>query len=111
MHGYLVTLTGKDYENIGTRQQCRRQQKIKEQFLGFASPLCATGLQLISIQPQTTNNNTVNLQLMPAQCSDMDKDSPCVHNIAYLMLRYGVSMEFYHELSMIADGLPKSYKV
>ena len=41
---------------------------------------------------------------MPAQCSDMDKDSPCVQDITYLMLRYGVSMEFYHELSMIADA-------
>ena len=65
------------------------------------------------MQLQTSCGNTVDLQLMIAdmkQC-ETEKDSDDVPNVAYLLLKYGVSIEFYHELTMVFDNLPRSYKV
>jgi len=39
------------------------------------------------------------------------KDDDMIPNVAYLLLKYGASIEFYHELTMVFDNLPKSYKV
>lgn len=106
--------TGKDYEMIGSRQQCRRRELIKEKIINFAAPLQTSGLQVVSVQLQTHSKKLVHLQLVPGekpQLSNMDQNSELIPNIAYLLLRYGVSMECYHELSMVVDGLPKSYKV
>lgn len=51
---------------------------------------------------------------MPAEVkrqSDLEEDCYYVPQVAYLLLKYGVSIDFYHELSMVFDALPKSYKV
>lgn len=78
----------------------------------FTSPLTTVGLNVSSIQLQTTSNNVVNLQLIPKKRAESDHgNDDYVPNIAYLLMRYGVSMEFYHELSMVVDDLPRSHKV
>lgn len=67
---------------------------------------------MISLQLKTSSGNAVNLQLTPAdmrQC-ETEKDDG-IPNVAYLLLKYGASIEFYHELTMIFDNLPRSYKV
>ena len=34
-----------------------------------------------------------------------------IKQVQYLLMKHGVSTEFYHELSMIFPELPRSYKV
>ena len=109
----LLIYIGADYEKVGPKQQCRRRNEIKEHIFGLTSSYSTIGLQVISVQLETSCGNAVNLQLMPAadvrQC-ETEKDDE-IPNVAYLLLKYGVSIEFYHELTMIFDNLPRSYKV
>ena len=65
------------------------------------------------MQLQTSCGNTVNLQLMPddMKLCETKKDDGVIPNVAYLLLKHGASIEFYHELTMVFDNLPKSYKV
>ena len=39
------------------------------------------------------------------------KEGLHIPEICYLLLKYGVSLKFYHELAMECKELPRSYKV
>ena len=64
----------------------------------------------------TGSHETVNLHIEPAgnqpPVSEENKeDKENIPQISQLMLQYGVSYQFYHELSSIIKELPRSYKV
>ena len=41
----------------------------------------------------------------------MNTSDDITTNIAYLQLKYGLSKECYHELTMLSEDLPRSYRV
>jgi len=110
----MYTLSGSNYEKIEKRQRDRHLKIIREQLLKFSAPLLATGLQLVSIELKTTSGRHFILELTPKPrvCSTrLSQDNKFVPNVAYLLLKYGVSFEFYHELTMLFKNLPRSYRV
>lgn len=61
-----------------------------------------------------TNNTSLDLRVAPPEIAEQDEEPDEENNIpeiCYLLLKYGVSMKFYHELSMECSELPRSYKV
>ena len=53
----------------------------------------------------------------PSPCSSSQSSSSCnphskeVHQVLYLLDRFAISDQFYHELAMINPSLPRSYQV
>lgn len=76
------------------------------------------GLAVDSVQIRDMNtDNSFSMGILPASDtglhSAMDEQNEEQHipQICYLLLKYGVSMQFYHEFSMECDGAPRSYLV
>ena len=45
-------------------------------------------------------------------CPDSEELDPhMTEKILYILMKYNISLQGYHELSMIVDGLPRSSKV
>ena len=45
-------------------------------------------------------------------CPDSEELDPhMTEKILYILMKYNISLQGYHELSMIVDGLPRSNKV
>lgn len=40
-----------------------------------------------------------------------EMDTHLTERILYVLMKYNISMQCYHDLSMILDDLPRSYKV
>ena len=62
------------------------------------------------------DNSSFNITLAPPtgiEIASEEDEEPGTHipEICYLLLKYGVSMKFYHELSMECTELPRSHKV
>ena len=68
-----------------------------------------TGLQLETIQAK----EKMNIKLSDKAAGTDETNDPDKHipSIALLQLKYGLSKECYHELTMLSKDLPRSYKV
>jgi len=104
---------GRDYEELKPRQRSRRRWQIGRAVRGFTSPLIDIGLKVIGLKFQTSYGNILPIQLGRKIRSINQRDEnmdAIIPNVAHLLLRYGVSVECYHEITKIIGG-PKSYKV
>jgi len=113
---YLYTyISGSDFEKIKKRQKDRRLKIIRTQLAKFSAPLLETGLQVVSVELRTTGGQHVNLQLTPRYKKRIFnknvQDNTLIPNVSYLLLKYGVSYEFYHEIAMLFKNLPRTYRV
>lgn len=111
----MCDFIGKKYEEVGSRQQQRNRVKISNSLKDHCQDLPNSGLELASIQLRTTGSqDTIQIDIVqPAKegkkvSKELDDKIPQISN---LMLQYGISYEFYHELSSIAKELPRTYKV
>ena len=83
-------------------------------YKSMSDPLFSIGLMVESVKLRDVTNNTwLNLRVAPPEITEQDEVDEGTHipEICYLLLNYGVSMKFYHELSMECSELPRSYKV
>lgn len=81
----------------------------------------AFGLELESLKVKETGTgkfHEINVESKrdkprenPASQTDSDADMSRVEKILYLLDKFCVSDEFYHELSMIENGVPRSYLI
>ena len=106
---------GKSHEQLGKRQQRRRKAEIKKALTTACAGLSNIGLSLTSVQLKTNSNEKLHLHIEPLQditntdTSKTDKEQ--IQQIMYLMLKHGVSFNFYHELCSIFKDLSRAYKV
>lgn len=85
-----------------------KKAKISDSLKDFCQDLPHSGLELVSIQLRTTgSHDTVDIQIMqPEQHKEVSKGTEeNVPHIAQLMLQFGISYQFYHELSCIVKEL------
>jgi len=104
----MFCIQGNRYEDVGTRQKQRRHSQIKddvETILG--PPLAAIGLYVKSLKLSTEEQDPV----IVVDEENIDMEHHHIATLTYYILRHGVSMEFYHEMSMLFKDLPRSYKV
>ena len=107
---------GKSYDLLGKRQQRRRKLQIKENICNIANGISYTGLTIKSIQLETESHMPVDVQINLWQSQTVkndDDDSPdeYIPDILYLMLKHGVSLNFYQELCARFKDLPRTHKV
>ena len=72
------------------------------------------GLTLEKVVLKSTNDSEVEINYSsPSRSNDeiSVSQSECIDETLYLLEKFGVSDEFYHELSMLHPQLPRSYKV
>ena len=71
------------------------------------------GLTIKSVQLETDSHKQVNIQMIPPTQSENsgDDNDEYIPDILHLMLKHGVSLNFYHELCTRFGDLPRAYKV
>ena len=103
---------GKPFEELGERQQRRQKAKIRDALNTTCSELNNIGLSLKSAELETTSQEKIHLQIATEEDLENNKcHSDQIKDIAYLMLKHGVSNTFYHELCARFKDLPRAYKV
>ena len=74
----------------------------------------------MSVTLKAEDNHKINLEYMHVSPEEKENRSTVdvdgifdkrTESILYLLMKYGVSMEFYHELSMMFKNMPRSYQV
>jgi len=112
---YICYISGRYFDKIKKGQKDRRLKIIRKQLINFSAPLLVTGLQVVSVELRTAGGHHINLQLIPRSKKRIFntniQDNSYIPNVAYLLLKYGVSYEFYHELTMLFKNLPRTYRV
>ena len=110
-------IPGKDYQDLGDRQKQRRKQQIKKAVNSSLNSFKEIGLAPVSLELRSTDRSddeSFTIMLDGSKCtknSHNDQHHDAIPSLAYLLLKYGVSQKFYHELSMSIPELPRSYKV
>jgi len=109
-------ILGKDYQDLGDRQKQRRKQQIKKAVNSSLNSFQEIGLAPVSLALRSTDSSDEPFTIMldGSKCtkdSHNDQHHDVIPSLAYLLLKYGVSQKFYHELSMSIPELPRSYKV
>ena len=108
--------SGKSYDEVGERQKRRKLMAIKEASKKALWFLDSFNLDLLSIvlKPRSSND-TINLMLSSSFRNDCTLVPSNLHKkvdeILFLLDSYGISDEFYHELSMVHPSLPRSYLI
>ena len=100
--------TGQEYSVLSSRQQRRKLSQLKtavEKELWFMESF---GLDLQSISVKTSQGKVIEIP-MESTTTDVNDDS--VRQTLHLLERFGVSDDFYHELSMANSSLPRSHLV
>ena len=111
--------TSKKVDEVSPRQKRRKLNQFRsfaEKALWFAESF---GLTPQSLTLSTESDEQYTLQLGESRSSISTKDTPSdsaistasIHETLYLLEKFGVSDEFYHELSMHYPSLARSYKV
>ena len=107
---------------ISARQRQHKLTRLKQaagKALWFVNSF---GLQLQPLELEDTSGVQVSLSFAQSSQStspptpDVDPTNeapsdPALRSTLYLLERFGVSDEFYHELAMIHPALPRSYRV
>lgn len=99
----------KKVSEVGKRQKCRKLhqfQSFVEEALWFAESF---GLIPQYLSVSTDMNESMIVPLSEQTKYSVDEDT--VRQTLYLLERFGVSDQFYHELSMAYPSLARSYKV
>ena len=115
-------LTGKPFSVLSKRQQRRRKATLKTSITNcLNSCKAANGLKTVSVTLKTKDDHKINLECMNGSSEDKENQSSITDvegvcyqspkSILYLLMKYGVSMEFYHELSMMFKSMPRTYQV
>ena len=113
----IIYVIGKNYDDLSSRQQRQRKLQIKQNSAQFLEEhLREIGLKPHSLSLETTNGSLLQLSLsdsptVSSNTTACHSDRDVTKNLLYVLMKYGVSMECYHELSKEFPCLPKSYLV
>ena len=107
---------GKVFDEVGERQKRRKLRDFGDstkKALWFAESF---GLKLKSIEVESQSGSVVTVPLCAEPQPQEDHpsspdDSEVTRATLYLLDKFAVSDEFYHELSMSYNDLPRSYKI
>ena len=106
---------GKTYDEVQPRQKKRKVRTIKtaaEQALCFIESF---GLSVEKVVLKSKDDSVVELNYSspssPTNTATDPEQDTSVDETLYLLEKFGVSDECYHELTMIHPNLPRSYKV
>ncbi len=109
--------SGRGVDQVAERQRRRKIVQLRNECkraLWFADSF---NVDIIKIVARTkTTNEEISLPMssppfdIPTS-SQPSHDSEQLHQMLYLLDRFAVSDEFYHQLSMVNRSLPKSYKI
>ena len=77
------------------------------------------GLLPVTLETQTTKcHDSVSIPLSNSSVDGASSSSPSAHSdeiplesVQYLIMKYNIPLQFYHELSMLFSDLPRSHKV
>ena len=100
---------GKPFDQLGPRQQRRRKVQIKYALNNM--PFKEMGLALRTVQLESASHRKVEIKLHPQTSDKTEISEDHTPDIVYLMLKHGVSFQFYHELCERFGDLPRAYKV
>ena len=116
-YSYNYSYTGKLYDELGSKQEKRKQLQIcndvKER---LSIPLTSIGLTVDSIKLKSLiTAEIINLQISSpdesSQSPQLQHTNDHIPEICYLLTKYNVSISFYHELTQCIKQLPRSHKV
>lgn len=105
---------GKDYDELSDRQQRSRKTQIKDHINSHLSQLHKIGLQPLSLKLQSSNQEVfINLNegIINPRNEVKEDRGKLAPDMLYLLLRYGISQESYHEIAMHCPSLPRLYQV
>ena len=107
---------GHAYEHVEERQKRRRKEQIRKALQTLSSTVNNIGLKLTSAHFETTGSGSHEKFeiLLSSPTTDLDGDSDngsITATINYLMLKHGVPISFYHELSKQFKKLPRTHEV
>jgi len=83
----------------------------------MSDPLFSIGLTVETVQlKDITNNRSFEIKVSNSGEPHQEptggaEEGSHIPEICYLLLKYGVSIKFYHELAMECRELPRAYKV
>jgi len=100
---------GKPFDQLGPRQQRRRQVQIRDALANM--PFTQMGLALRTVQLESVSHTKVEIKLHPQTPDRVEISEDYKPDIVYLMLKHGVSFNIYHELCERFENLPRAYKV
>ena len=107
-----IVKVGRGIDEVEERQRRRKLDSLKEschQTLAFTDSYNA---ELISVSIKTkTTNEAITIQYGEPPLITISQSPDDIQRVLYLLDRYGVSNQFYHELAVIMPSLPRSYKV
>ena len=111
---YLVynLCIGNTYEHLEERQKRRRKEQIRKALQTLSSNLSSIDLKLTTAHFETIGSH----EKFDVFVNDSTPDDDCVNqsitaSINYLMLKHGVPISFYHELSKRFKKLPRTHEV
>ena len=108
--------SGRGVDQVAERQRRRKIIQLREgckRALWFADSF---NIDVVKIVARTkTTNEEISLPISSLSdiptSSQPSQDSEQLHQVLYLLDRFAVSDEFYHQLSMVNSSLPRSYKI
>ncbi len=109
---------GKGIDEVGERQRRRKITLLREsceRALWFTDTFNVDLLKVVLRTRNSSEEISLNFQDSPlgisSTSSDASQQQLQVHQILYLLDRFAISDEFYHDLSMLTPSLPRSYRI
>ena len=102
---------GQPVSDVSVRQQRRKLSQLKtsiEKALWFIDSF---GLDLQSVTVKSSNEKPMEISFADSTSNSQDHLSESALQTLYLLERFRVSDEFYHELAVVNPSLPRSYRV
>jgi len=94
------------------RQKQRKLGAIRDDLqYYFGPPLAGIGLFIESVNLTTEEPLDPIKVKVDYDDGHKEHEEHMIEHLTYLLLKHGVSMEFYHEVAMRFKDLPRSYKV
>lgn len=104
----------KKHHELGRKQQQRRLTclKNKAQYALWFSTSFGLDLKEIKLQDQDGKTHTMSYSTNQTEYSKLSDDTKSkIEQVLFLLDKFCVGDEVYHELSLLGEGLPKSYLI
>ena len=93
-----------------------REKQIKDLINSQLHQLHKIGLKPVSIKLQSSSQAEISINLdkeniNPRIAAELEDRREYAPDMLYLLLRYGISQESYHEIAMRCPQLPRLYQV
>lgn len=105
----------KPYDELCDRSQRRKRKEVGDAVKVFLGELEEkVGIIPLRIELESTKQKPISIPLNGSRSSNKEQEEPDNHiteKILYVLMKYNISMQGYHDLSMIVDSLPRSNQV